>query len=136
METTLSQKAVLETSKSSVWTGRVISGICILFLLFDAIGKIAKVEQSVSGSVALGLPEHTIQGVGITLLICTIIYMIPRTAILGSILLTGYLGGAMAIMVRAEQPLYFSLVFGILVWVGLALRNDRVRSFLLLSDNK
>lgn len=131
METTLSATATTETSKISIWTGRAISGICILFLLFDAIGKIFKAAPSINGSVALGIPEHTIPGIGITLLICTIIYLIPRTAILGAVLLTGYLGGAMAIMVRAEQQFYFALAFGILVWAGLYLQNKKVRSFLL-----
>ena len=131
METTLSHQATTEYSKTSLWTGRVISGICILFLLFDAIAKIVNASQSVEGSVALGIPEHTIQGIGVTLLICTIIYFIPRTAILGAILLTGYLGGAIAIMLRANQPIYFALVFGILVWLGLYLRNAKVRNFLL-----
>jgi len=114
-------------SKLALWTGRIVSGLCILFLLFDAIGKIIKESHSVSGSIALGIPEHTIQGIGTTLLICTVLYLIPRTAIIGAILLTGYLGGAMAIMSRAGQPIYFALVFGILVWLGLYLRNETVR---------
>ena len=130
METTFSNKAIRGSSKTSVWIGRVISGICIVFLLFDAIGKIVKAAPSVKGSVELGIPEYTIQGIGITLLVCTIIHLIPRTAIVGAILLTGYLGGAMAIMVRADQSFYFALVFGILVWLGLCLRNDKALSFL------
>lgn len=131
METTFSSKATFEQSKTAAWSGRVISGICVLFLLFDAIGKIIKAAPSVNGSLELGIPEHIVQGIGILLLICTIVYLIPRTAILGAILLTGYLGGAIAIMVRADRSLYFALVFGILVWVGLCLRNEKARRFLL-----
>ena len=131
METTLSGNTTLERSKISIWAGRVISGLCILFLLFDAIGKIIKAAPSVSGSVELGIPEHTIQGIGLTLLVCTIIHLIPRTAILGAVLLTGYLGGAMAVMLCAGRSIYFALAVGILVWIGLCLRNDKARSWLM-----
>jgi hypothetical protein len=132
METTISHPtSVAAPSKVSLWAGRVISGICILFLLFDAVCKVIKESHAVSGSTALGIPEHIIPGIGITLLICTMIYIVPRTAIIGAILLTGYLGGATAIMVRADQPIYFSIVFGILVWLGLYLRNDKARKLLL-----
>jgi len=130
METTSSQTTEKTPSKTAVWIGRIISGICILFLLFDAIGKIVKESHSISGSIALGIPENTIQGIGAALLICTIVHLVPRTAILGAILLTGYLGGAIAIMVRAGQPVYFALVFGILVWLGLYLRNAKIKSLL------
>jgi len=130
METTLSHPTSAGHSKLAIWAGRIISGICILFLLFDAIAKIIKASQAITASVALGIPEHTIPAIGILLLICTIIYSMPRTAILGAILLTGYLGGAIAIMMRAGQPVYFATVFGILVWLGLRLRNEKVRSIL------
>ncbi|MDP9079873.1 MAG: DoxX family protein [Bacteroidota bacterium] len=119
-------------SKASLWIGWIISGLCILFLLFDAIAKIIKEEHSVKGSVQLGWPEHAIQGIGIALLISTILYLIPRTSILGAILLTGYLGGAIAIMIRAEQQLYFASVFGLLVWLGLYLRDAELRKIIPL----
>lgn len=127
---TLQATATTQQSGKAVWTGRIISGLCILFLLFDAIGKIVKESHSVEGSIQLGWPEHLIQPIGITLLICTILYSIPRTAFIGAILLTGYLGGAVAIMVRAGQPLYFALVFGILVWIGLYFRNPKLKTLL------
>jgi hypothetical protein len=130
METTLNHHTSAGHSKISLWTGRIISGICVLFLLFDAIAKILKASQAITASVALGIPEHTIPAIGILLLICTIIYSIPRTAILGAILLAGYVGGAIAIMMRAGQPVYFATVFGMLVWLGLYLRNEKVRNFL------
>ncbi|MBE7179004.1 MAG: DoxX family protein [Mucilaginibacter polytrichastri] len=130
METTLVQPiAEKKGVGAKVWTGRVISALLILFLLFDAIMKIILESHSVQGSVALGWPENAIQDIGIVLFISTVLYCIPRTAVLGAILLTGYLGGAIAVMVRAGQPLYFSTVFAILVWLGLYLRDARVRGF-------
>lgn len=131
METTLSSTLETSPKKASLWTGRIISWICILFLLLDAIAKIFKESHSVSGSLALGIPESAVQGIGVLLLICTVFYIIPRTAILGAILLTGYLGGAIAIMLRAGQPLYFAFVFGVLVWTGLVLRDIKARKLLI-----
>lgn len=128
MEATLPTNAKSSTSKTALWAGRTISGLCILFLLFDALCKIIKEQHAISASTALGIPEGTIPGIGVTLLICTLLYAIPRTAIWGAILLTGYLGGAMAIMMRAGQPVYFALVFGLLVWLSLYLTNSQVRN--------
>jgi hypothetical protein len=120
-------------SKVSIWTGRVLRGLCVLFLLFDAVGKIMKEIHVVQTCATLGLPESTLLGVGLTLLLCTIIYAIPRTAYLGAILLTGYLGGAIAIMMRAGQQVYFASALGLLVWLGLYLcdgKNSFFRSFI------
>lgn len=128
METTLSATNALAPSKTALWAGRIISAICILFLLFDAIGKIIKETHTIQACIPLGIPENTIQAIGIILLICTIFYIIPRTSVFGALLLTGYLGGATAIMVRAGQPVYFSLVFALLVWLGLYLRDSRTRA--------
>lgn len=117
-------------SRSAFITGWIISGLCIAFLLFDAIMKVIKEIHSIEGSVQLGWPEELIQSIGITLLISTILYSIPRTAVLGAILVTGYLGGATSIMVRAGQPLYFAVTFGVLVWAGLYLRNAKLRTLI------
>lgn len=114
-------------SNKTIWTGRVISYLCILFLLFDAIMKIIRESHSVEGSVALGWPDTAIIGIGIILLVSTILYIIPATAILGAILLTGYLGGAIAIMFRAGQPYYFPVIVGILLWTGLWIRDEKLR---------
>jgi hypothetical protein len=118
------------TSRSSFITGTAISILCILFLLFDAIMKIIRESHSVSGSTQLGLPDSSVQPLGITLLICTVFYIIPRTKILGAILLTAYLGGATATMVRVGLPIYFSVVFGILVWLGAYLTNKELRNLI------
>ena len=119
-------------SKAALWTGRIINILCLLFLAFDAVMKIIKESHSIEGSAKLGWPVHLVQPLGIVLLICTIIFAIPRTAILGAILITAYLGGAVAIMVRVEEPFFFPVIFGILIWVGLYLRNGKVRSFIPL----
>ncbi|OJV12359.1 MAG: hypothetical protein BGO21_06325 [Dyadobacter sp. 50-39] len=110
--------------------GRIISVLCVLFLLVDAIMKVIAHPISMEGSVALGWPADQVQSIGIALLVSTILYIIPRTAILGAILITGYLGGAIAVMVRAEQPIYFAAVFGVLVWAGLYLRDEKIRALI------
>src|SRR4030095_15075098 len=117
-------------SHVQLWVGRVISALPVLFLLFDAVMKLAKPAFVVEATVKLGYPETIIIALGILLLTCTIIYLIPRTAVLGAILLTGYLGGAVATHVRAGQgwfEILFPVVFGILLWGGLVLREARLR---------
>ena len=132
MATTLTQTTPASTSKGRLWTGRIITGICILFLLFDAITKIFKEHHTIEASAKVGWTAETIQPLGITLLIITILYMIPRTAVLGAILLTAWLGGATAENLRAGFPMWFSIVFGILVWLGLWLRDTTLSSHLPL----
>jgi hypothetical protein len=128
METqTIHMKAVTP-SKSAKITGWVITILVLLFLLVDAGMKVASASESVKGSVKLGWPEHQVQGLGIVLLLCTILYAIPRTAILGAIFLSCYLGGAVAIMSRVNEPYYFPIIFGILVWVGVYLRIPALRA--------
>lgn len=123
-----------ETANKRSWTGIVISAIPVLFLLMDAVGKLIKPEPVVAGTVELGYPETVIVPLGITLLICTILYAVPRTSILGAILLTGYLGGAVATHVRAGSPLFTHMLFpvylGIMIWLGLYLREARLRTLL------
>ena len=116
-----------------LWVGRVLSTLPALFLLVDAAMKLAKPAFVVEATVKLGYPETVIIALGILLLTCTIIYLIPRTAVLGAILLTGYLGGAVATHVRAGQgwfEILFPVVFGILLWGGLVLREARLRELL------
>ncbi len=132
METTQSLQPATKNSKASFITGTVISVLCILFLLFDSIGKIVRESHSLSGTKQLGWPETAVQPLGIILLICTILYIIPKTKVLGSILLTAYLGGATATMMRVGFPLYFSIIFGILVWVGAYLTNSKLRDLIPL----
>ncbi|CAG5067872.1 hypothetical protein DYBT9623_00599 [Dyadobacter sp. CECT 9623] len=131
MEATMLNQPAKVRSGKGVLAGKIISVICVLFLLFDSIMKVIKESHSIEGSAQLGWPVDQVQSIGIVLLISTILYIIPRTAVIGAILLTGYLGGAIAIMVRAGQPLYFAAVFAILIWVGLALRDEKVKNLLI-----
>jgi len=123
--------------KGRLWAGRILSFLPALFLLLDGIMKVFKPAFVVEATVKLGYSERVIVPLGIVLVICTLIYLIPRTAVLGAILLTGHLGGAVATHVRAEQgwfEIFFPVVIGMLLWSGLALRNDRVRSLVSLRD--
>ena len=134
MKTTVGSGSV---SKASLWTGRVISGVVVLFLLFDGITKLLKVQQVVDATIRIGFPVTTIAGIGITLLVCTTIYAIPKTSILGVILITGYLGGATAAQLRAGSPVFetlFPAIFGVLPWLGLYLREPRLRALLPLRN--
>jgi hypothetical protein len=119
-------------SKKMLWIGRGVSIVITLLLLMDAAMKILKTAPAVQGTIQIGYPESAIVGVGVSLLISLILYAIPRTAVLGAILLTGYLGGAVASNVRISSPL-FSYVLApvyvaILVWGGLYLRDGRLRA--------
>jgi hypothetical protein len=125
-------------SKKSLWAGRIASGLSIAFLLMDSIMKLVKAQVVVDGTLELGYPVSSIFGIGLALLVCTILYTIPKTAFLGAILLTGYLGGAVATHVRVSNPLFSHILFpvyvGILIWGGLYLRDQRIRA-LVSSDN-
>jgi hypothetical protein len=116
-------------SKGKLWTGRVLSTLAVLFLLFDASGKIMMPAPVVEASARLGFPISLSVGVGILLLVCTILYAVPRTAPLGAVLLTGFLGGAVAIQMRAGSPMFetvFPVLFGVIVWAGILLRENRL----------
>ena len=122
-------------SKKAHWAGWIMSGLPALFLLIDSAMKLLKLETVVETTVKLGYPESVIVGLGIVLLACTVLYIIPRTAILGAILLTGYLGGAVATHVRVEEgafPILFPVIFGAVLWGGLYLREPRLRALVPL----
>jgi hypothetical protein len=120
-------------SKKKLWAGIIVTALPALFLFIDGVGKLAKSAVAVEATVRLGYPESVILSLGITLLACTIVYVIPRTAVLGAILLTGYLGGAVATHVRAGGSLFkilFPVIMGALVWGGLYLRDKRLRALI------
>ena len=125
-------------SKGSLWTGRILGALSTLFLLMDGVMKLIKSAPVVEATVRLGYPESVIQSLGIVLLLCTILYAIPRTSILGAILLTGYLGGAVAANVRVGNPLFshtlFPVYIAVLVWGGLYLRDRRLRGLISVRD--
>jgi hypothetical protein len=118
-------------SKKSVWAGRILSGLVVLFLIPDGIVKFIKPAPVLEAFTHLGWPVSLANTLGILLLICTALYAFPRTSILGAILLTGYLGGAVATHLRAGDPLFSHILFptylGTLLWLGLYLRDDRLR---------
>ncbi len=118
-----------------LWAGRIISALPILFLLVDGVIKLVKPPVVVVTTVQLGYPESVILPLGIVLLISTVLYLIPRTAVLGAISLTGYLGGAVATHVRVSAgmfPVLFPVIFGVLIWLGLYLRDERLRALIPL----
>jgi hypothetical protein len=122
-------------SKKMLWTGRIMSGLPALFLLFDGVMKLVKPAPVVEATVQLGYPESVILGLGIVVIASTVLYLIPRTSVLGAILLTGYLGGAVATHVRVGAglfPVLFPVFFGVLIWGGLVLRDNRLRALLPL----
>ncbi len=122
-------------SSKRLWASRIMSGLPALFLLVDGGMKLFKPPVVVESTLQLGYPESAIVGIGVVLLISTFLYLIPRTGILGAILLTGYLGGAVATHVRVSAVLFniiFPVVFGALLWGGLWLRDRRLQALLPL----
>lgn len=126
-----------EIPKSQILTGRIISGFVILFMLFDATLKFIKPVEVIQTTVnELGYAEHHILIHGILALTATLLYAIPRTSIIGAILLTAHFGGAVASHLRVDNPIFshllFPVYFGILMWLGLWLRNTKLRSLITL----
>ncbi|SRR5579863_5958077 len=126
-------EAASQTSKGMLWTGRIISAIPMLLMLFSAVLKLIKAAPVVQGFPKYGYPESQIVMIGVLELISCIVYLIPRTAILGAILMTGYLGGATATNVRVGDPSYImTVILGVMVWGGLYFRDPRVRALIPL----
>ena len=122
-----------KASRKMLWAGRVISALPVLMLLLSAVMKLMKPATVLQGFAKLGYPESVIIGIGILELVCALIYLIPRTAVVGAILVTGYLGGATASGVRIGDPSYFApVILGVLVWAGLFFRDPRVRALIPL----
>lgn len=114
------------------WIGRVLTALAAVFLIFDAGSKVVRAAPSVEGTLALGFPDGAVVGIGLLLLVSVVVYLVPRTAVIGAVLLTGYLGGAIAAHVRVGNPWFshtlFPLYVAAVVWGGLALRDTRVRA--------
>ena len=126
---TITEPAVV--SKKALWTGYILSALPVLLFLFSGAMKLIKPPAVMEGFTHLGLPEKLAVGLGILEISCTLLYLIPRTAVLGAILLTGYLGGAVATHARIGSPLFTHILFGVylgvLAWAGLYLRNPKLR---------
>ena len=121
-------------SKKAVWASRVLSGLAVLFLIFDASVKILRSPFAIEATMQLGYPESVVVMLGLIQIACLIVYLIPNTSVLGTILWTGYLGGAVATHVRVASPLFTHTLVPIyvatLLWLGLWLRDTRVRAVL------
>ena len=119
------------TSKGALWTGRIITALVVLFLAFDAITKLIREPHTIAAAAQMGIKGDTIVVIGAILACCLVVYLIPRAALIGAVLLTGYLGGATATNLVLGQSVVlclFPVAFGVLVWLGLFLRDDRVRA--------
>jgi hypothetical protein len=120
-------------SKAALWTGRILSAVPVLMLLLSAVMKFLKPPQVVDGFNRMGLPFSLVTGLGVLELLCTVTYLIPATSVLGAILLTGYMGGAVLASLRIGDPSYFgAIAVGIMLWGGLYLRTPRLRTLIPL----
>jgi hypothetical protein len=118
----------------ALWTGRILSGLATLALFADGFGKLVEAQPVIDGTLALGYPRDSVFTLGVILVTCVLTYVIPRTSVLGAILLTAYLGGAVATHVRVESPLFTHVLtptyVAAFVWGGLFLRDARLRALL------
>jgi hypothetical protein len=134
LDATLIPATATTPTKATRWTGRVLTGIPVLFLAFDVAVKLAGIPAVAEASKRLGLPVHLAPGIALVLASCVALYLVPRTAVLGAVLLTGYLGGAVLSHLRVGDPLFshtlFPIYIGALLWAGLYLRDARVRGLL------
>ena len=123
---------IATSTTSMIRIGWIMSGLVVVFLVFDGTTKLMMITPVVNATVGIGYPVDVIRPLGIICLACAILYGMPRTAVLGAILLTGFLGGAVASKVRLEDPLFSQVLFGVyvgvLAWGGLYLRDGRLRA--------
>ena len=114
-------------SKAMMWGGRVLSGLAAAVFLFSCSGKLMGSSQMVQGFDHLGWPQAMLTTIGALELLCVVLYLVPQIAVLGGIILTGYLGGAIATHIRIGEPVYLHVVIGLFIWGGLYLREPRLR---------
>lgn len=122
-------------SKAMLWTGRVLSALPVLALTMSASMKLSHSPAVIEGFGKFGYPESSVTGIGLVELLCALLYAIPQTSVLGAILMTGYLGGAVATHVRIADVFVTPLLLGVLPWAGLFLRDSRLRALLPLRKN-
>ncbi len=132
--------APVPIAKSARVASYVLSGLAVLFLLFDAVMKLIKIQPVIDATLQMGFREDSIRPIGLTLLLCVVLHLVPRTAVFGAVLITGYLGGAVATHVRLGDPLLthalFPMYFAVFLWLGLYLRDPRVRAIAPWSSNE
>lgn len=122
-----------EISRGRKWASYMIQAVVVFLFLAGAINNLLQTESAVNGAAELGYPKEVVLYLGLTLLLSTVLYIIPRTSIIGAILLTAWLGGAVATHVIHQDPLFntlFPVIFGILVWLGLMLRRPSLQGLL------
>ena len=125
----MSDTPAAPTSKVMLWTGRVLSTLPVLLLLMSSVMKLTRGPDIIKGFAEFGYDSSLLVPIGVVELVCTLLYILPRTSVLGAILLTGYLGGAVATHVRAGDGMFFSpVLIGIVLWLGLYLRDARLRA--------
>ena len=130
-----SNTQLVPVSKKRLWAGRVVSALPVLMLLFSGVMKLMKPPAVLQGFAHYGYPESLISVLGILEIVCTLVYLIPRASVLGAILMTGYLGGAVSTHVRAGSPLFetiFPVILGVLVWAGIFVRDAQLRQLVPL----
>jgi len=123
-------------SKTSLWAGRVLSSLALLLFAFTASFGAVKPDIAKQGFAHYGYPDGAMLRISLVEIACALVYAIPRTSILGAILLTGYLGGATATHVRVGEPFFLPIIVGVVVWLGLFLRDDRLRELIPLRSLK
>jgi DoxX-like protein len=126
----LTSAAPAALSNKLIWTGRVLTGLTAAFLLLDGAMKLVPIAPVIEACQRLGYDPSLARSLGLLLITCTIVHLIPRTQLLGAVLLTAYLGGATASHVRVGDPCWFTVVMGVILWAGLYLREPRLRTLL------
>jgi len=134
MENVIASSATFEsldrTSRGLVWTGRILTGLIVAFLLVDAVGKLIPLAPYVEGTKQAGYPLELLRPLGLLLAIPTLLHLIPRTQFFGALLLTAYFGGAVATHVRGGTSAWFPVVFCVILWAAYVMRSARLRAFL------
>jgi hypothetical protein len=121
-----------EVSPTSLWAGRVLSALPVLLFLVTGLFSVLKPGVAAQGAARYGYPDTAMLRIAIVEIACAVVYAIPQTSVLGAILMTGYLGGATATHVRVGEPFFLPIIVGIVVWLGLFLRDGRLRALLPL----
>jgi hypothetical protein len=134
---TAADPATAPVSRSGARIGRMLTALLTLFLLFDSAVKLIQLPPVVEATVQMGFPAYTVPVIGAVLLVCVVLYVVPRTAVLGAVLLTGYLGGAVCAQMRIEAPLLSTVLFpvylGVVVWIAVYLRSGALRALVRAS---
>jgi hypothetical protein len=132
MENVLASRPLLATpgSRALLWTGRVLTGLIVAFLLVDAVGKLIPLAPYVEGTKRLGYAVESIRPLGLVLAVSTLLQVVPQTQLVGMVLVTGYLGGATATHVRMGAPFWFPVAMGVLLWVAYYLRSPKLRALM------